>query len=450
MKSLLDKVNAKLNAQGGFLKAVSVLVGGTAFAQLIGFLCLPILTRLYTPEDYSVLGVYVAIVAILAVISCLRFDIAIPIPENENDGKALLLLSFLSNTIFSIILYAVLFISYPYIQHYKIIDQLSYWIWLIPLGVFVSGFYSALQFWATRHKRFKDIAKTRMTQAISGNAASLAGGMFSVGFGGLIVGQLLNFSGGLFKLAVSAKKDLAVVKSSPLKATFAKYSNFPKYSTFEALANVSAIQLPLILIASLLIGPEVGYIMLAMKIMTLPMSILGSTIAQVYYAEAAGKDKDGCLQQYTFQIMIQLQKIACLIPVGGIILYYIVPLLLGSQWGRTGEIIMWMIPWFFFQFMSSPISMVMHIQGKQNKILLLTIFGLILRIGLIGMVYAFYGNYLAEIFAISSAIFYMICYFVFSGSANIGLKLHLLILGRNKKYMFSSIFIFCSFLLLEF
>ncbi len=104
MKSLLDKINAKLNAQGGFFKAVSVLVGGTAFAQLIGFICLPILTRLYTPEDYSVLGVYVAIVSILSVVSCLRFEIAIPISKHNEEAKALLLLAIISNIIFTFIL----------------------------------------------------------------------------------------------------------------------------------------------------------------------------------------------------------------------------------------------------------------------------------------------------------------------------------------------------------
>ena len=381
MKSLLDKVNAKLNAQGGFLKAVSVLVGGTAFAQLIGFLCLPILTRLYTPEDYSVLGVYVAIVAILAVISCLRFDIAIPIPENENDGKALLLLSFLSNTIFSIILYAVLFISYPYIQHYKIIDQLSYWIWLIPLGVFVSGLYSALQFWATRHKRFKDIAKTRMTQAISGNTASLAGGMFSVGFGGLIVGQFLNFSGGLFKLAVSAKKDLAVVKSSPLKATFAKYSNFPKYSTFEALANVSAIQLPLILLASYIIGPAVGYLMLAMKVLGVPMGLIGSAFSQVYLANANQHLERKTLYSYTKSIIFKIFKIT-IVPfvVLAIISPFVFGYIFGDNWNNVGYYILAMLPWYFMQILSSPVSMSLHVIGEQKKALIVQLIGFLVRV----------------------------------------------------------------------
>ena len=413
MKSLLDKVNAKLNAQGGFLKAVSVLVGGTAFAQLIGFLCLPILTRLYTPEDYSVLGVYVAIVAILAVISCLRFDIAIPIPENENDGKALLLLSFLSNTIFSIILYVVLFISYPYIQHYKIIDQLSYWIWLIPLGVFVSGFYSALQFWATRHKRFKDIAKTRMTQAISGNSASLAGGMFSVGFGGLIVGQLLNFSGGLFKLAVSAKKDLATIKSSPLKATFVKFSNFPKFSTLEALANTSAIYLPLIVVSFFIIGPEVGYLILAMKILGIPMGLLGSSFAQVYISNAPAYYAKNELYLYSITIIKKIFKLIIIPFIGlAVVSPFIFGYVLGDQWKDLGEYIVWMIPWYFMQMLVSPISMSLHIINEQKIALVLQILGLLIRIGGLLFCLFFYEEKAIAYYIFSGFIFYFLYFLI--------------------------------------
>lgn len=407
MKSLLDKVNVKLNAQGGFLKAVSVLVGGTAFAQLIGFVCLPILTRLYTPEDYSVLGVYVAIVAILAVISCLRFDIAIPIPENESDGKALLLLSLLSNTTFSILLYLLLIISYPYIQHYKIIDQLSYWIWLIPLGVFISGLYSALQYWATRHKRFNDIAKTRMTQAVSGNAASMAGGVFSVGFGGLILGQLLNFSGGLFKLAISAKKDLAIVKSSPLKTTFAKYSNFPKYSTFEALANISAIQLPLLLLASYLIGPTVGYLMLAMKILGIPMGLIGGAMSQVYLANANKYLDKGELYNYTKEIIFKIFKITILpFFILALISPYIFEYIFGKEWAGVGLYVLAMIPWYFMQILSSPVSMSLHIIGKQKVALVFQIIGFFIRVIILALFVIFWRDYSIYWYFISGFMFY--------------------------------------------
>ncbi|WP_303755785.1 lipopolysaccharide biosynthesis protein, partial [Acinetobacter baumannii] len=154
-------------------------------------------------------------------------------------------------------------------------------------------------------------------------------------------------------------------------------------STLEALANTSAIQLPLIIIASLMIGPEVGYLMLAMKIMTLPMGLLGSTISQVYYAQAAEKKQQGSLKEYTIDILIQLQRISCLIPIGSLILYFLIPFLLGSKWYRTGEIILWMAPWFVLQFIASPISMGMHLQGKQKQMLILAVSGLLLRIGAI-------------------------------------------------------------------
>lgn len=436
MKSLLVKINNKLNAQGGFLKAVSVLVGGTAFAQIVGFICLPILTRLYSPEDYSVLGVYVAIVSILSVITCLRFEIAIPIPEQDKEAKSLLFLSLIINLIFIAILYIFLFTIYPLIKDFHVIQQLSIWIWFIPLGVFLSGLYSAFQYWSTRRRRFKDIAQTRMIQAVFGNGTTLAIGVAGGGFGGLILGQLFSFGGGLLKLGKSAYIDVhQVKKSTSIKDIIVEYQNFPKYSTLEALANTSAIQLPLIIIATLIVGPEVGYLMLAMKIMTLPMSLLGATIAQVYYAQAAEKKQKGVLKEYTIDIIVQLQKISCLIPLGTLILYFLIPFVLGEKWYRTGEVLLWMAPWFVLQFVASPISMVMHLQGKQKQMLILTVSGLLLRIGAIFVAVTFFGSYLAEAFALSSGIFYLLCYFVFCKSIDVDLVSQFYILKKNKIFM---------------
>ncbi|WP_336012439.1 oligosaccharide flippase family protein [Acinetobacter calcoaceticus] len=449
MKSLLVKINNKLNAQGGFLKAVSVLVGGTAFAQLLAFICLPILTRLYSPEDYAVLGIYVAIVSILSVIACLRLEIAIPIPEKDEKAKSLLVISLTINIIFIAILYLLLLFVYPLIKDFYVIQQLSIWIWFIPLGVFLSGLYSALQYWSTRKKRFKDIAQTRMTQALLGNGTSLGLGLLAWGFGGLILGQLFSFGGGVLKLGSSAHKDIKqVTKKVAVKDIISEYQNFPKYSTLEALANTSAIQLPLIIIASLMIGPEVGYLMLAMKIMTLPMSLLGSTISQVYYAQAAEKKQQGSLKEYTIDILIQLQRISCLIPIGSLILYFLIPFLLGDKWYRTGEIILWMAPWFVLQFVASPISMGMHLQGKQKQMLMLTISGLIMRIGAIFSTISYLGSYLAEAFAISSAVFYLICYFVFCKSADINLSSQFYILRKNKLFVISLLVTFGLIVLL--
>jgi len=79
--------------RGGFVRSVGVLVGGTAFAQALTVLALPLVTRLYTPFDFSVLAVFVSILSIISVAACLRLEIAIPLPESDEDAANLLALA---------------------------------------------------------------------------------------------------------------------------------------------------------------------------------------------------------------------------------------------------------------------------------------------------------------------------------------------------------------------
>jgi len=410
VKSLLVKINSKLNAQGGFLKAVSVLVGGTAFAQLVGLICLPILTRLYRPEDYAVLGIYVAIVSILSVIACLRLEIAIPIPEKDEEAKSLLILSLLSNLFIVLILYLILFFLNPILQNFYIIQKLDIWIWFVPLGVFLSGLYSALQYWSTRRKRFKEIAQTRMTQALFNNGASLSVGFFTGGFWGLILGQLFSFGGGLLKLGYSTYKDtISVKKNNSLKTVLYKYQDFPKYSTFEALANTSAIQLPLIIIASFLVGPELGYLMLAMKVLGIPMGLIGSAMSQVYLSHASTYYQKGELFEYTKSILNKILKLVVL-PFILLLLIspYIFGYIFGKQWADIGYYISAMVPWYFMQILSSPVSMSLHVIGKQKIALVLQLIGFFLRVICLIGISVLNHKWVIQYYVISGFVFYLI------------------------------------------
>lgn len=411
MKSLLEKFNAKLNAQGGFLKSVSVLVGGTVFAQIIGFICLPILTRLYTPEDYSILGVYVAIVSILAVVSCLRFDIAIPVAIESNEARNIFYLALISNIIFSILILLSIYLSYEYISNVEIIRELSFLIWLIPLGVFFNGLYSALQFWATRDKKFKLIAKTRITQAVFSNTTSISLAIYGLGFAGLILGQLLSYSGGILRLLRNAVNNKESTNLT-LKETFLKYKNFPKYSTWEGLANTSAIQLPLIIISIFLVGPEVGYIMLAMKVLGIPMGLIGSAISQVYLSQASEYHNNKKLFSYTLEILKKILKIVFL-PFLFLMVSspYIFGYIFGKEWNEVGLYIMAMIPWYFMQILSSPISMALHVLSKQKLALFMQVLGFLIRVVLLLIIFIINNEMAIYYYIVSGFLFYSMYFF---------------------------------------
>lgn len=417
MKSLLDKVNAKLNAQGGFFKAVSVLVGGTAFAQGIAILALPILTRLYTPEEFSLYAIYASLLLTLSTASCLRFEIAIPIPEDDSEAIHLVLLAVLSNLVISLLIGLIIWVFYPEIILLLKQPNFTSLIWLVPVGVFFAGLYNTFQYWATRKKQFPIIAKSRMVQSISGVSVQLVMGIMGGAALGLTVGQIVKFSAGIWQLVVNflhdANRIIRITTFHQLKQVFKKNNQFPKYSALEALANSAAIQLPIIIIAAFSLDTEAGFLMLAMQIMAIPLSFIGGAIAQVYLAHAPEKHSTGKLREYTHQCIFQLIKI------GAIPLFIIcflaprlVPIVFGSAWGRTGEMMLWMFPWIIVQFIVSPISFVLHILGYQKIALLLQVFGLIIRVLGLWICGFYLVDYMFLYYVLSGFVFYLIYLFV--------------------------------------
>lgn len=276
--------------QSGFIRSVSVLVGGTAIAQVISILILPILTRLYTPEDFSVLAVYAALLGVLSAVACLRFEIAIPLPENEGEAINLLVIAVGAALLFSATIGLIIFFFSNEISGLLNQPNVADILWLLPIGICATALYSAFQFWATRKKNFTRIARTRMEQAIGGSATQIAMGWFGLGPFGLVLGQVVNAATGLVGLAREFFKNknniLDSVSWSEVKKNFKRYERFPKISTIESFANISAIQVPVLIIAAMAIGPEAGYLALAMRIMQAPLGLIGSAIAQVYLSQA--------------------------------------------------------------------------------------------------------------------------------------------------------------------
>src|SRR5690606_18487778 len=134
----------------GFVRSVGVLAGGTAFAQGLMVLALPLITRLYTPEDFSVLAVYVPILAMVSVIACLRLEVAIPLPEKDIDAANLLTLALLLSVIVSLTFGAALWLNTERFIGWVGQPALAPYLWLLPIGVWCASSYAALQYWCSR------------------------------------------------------------------------------------------------------------------------------------------------------------------------------------------------------------------------------------------------------------------------------------------------------------
>jgi O-antigen/teichoic acid export membrane protein len=414
----LNLIKSRLAAQSGFVLSARTLVSGSLIAQGISFLALPILTRLYTPGDFNTLAVYAAFVAIFAAVACLRLDIAIPLPKEDKDAVCLLVFALIISGGISFAL--GIFVYFFKIEIISSINLqiLEQYIWLLPIGIWFTSTFTALQYWSTRNKRFKLVAQTRVLQNLSGSIFQILYGLLGAGPFGLIVGLIINSATGAISfLKREILLDISTILSvrwSHMCKVLGSYSRFPTYSTFDALANTSGSQIPIILIAAIAIGPEAGYLALAIKVISTPLMVVSSSVGQVYLSQAAEQYRKGVLAIFTYRIFngLLLTGVGPALTVA-MIAPEMFAIIFGDEWKRAGEILTYMAPAIIFQFMSTPISMVMHVRMLQIQMLILMIFGLLLRAGSIVLAYNYFSNYIVEAYSLSAGFYYLTLFFIF-------------------------------------
>lgn len=356
MKRLTQAVRRVL-PKNPFARGVSVLVGGTAGAQLLTVLAAPLLTRLYSPEDFGLLAVYGSLLALISVIASLRYELAIPLPEDDQEAANVAALSLLLVAGTSLLSALATLLFGDHIANALGVPALAAYLWLLPVGVLLGGAYTIFNYWAIRTKRFSTIAGTKVRQSVATVAIQIAA--FKLGGIALLFGQVAGQSVGTASLAQPALKLPAFkeINWRGIKAAAARYKRFPIFSTWEGLFNTAGAQLPPLLFAVLFSPAAAGLYSLANRVLNLPMSLIGQAIGQVFFGNAAEAYRSGKLGPLVSGLHAKLAHIG--IP-PALLLMLLGPELFsfafGENWTQAGEFSRWMAPWLYLVFVSSPLS----------------------------------------------------------------------------------------------
>lgn len=359
-----------------FARSVSVLAGGTVMGQIIVVASSPILTRLYTPEDFGLLAVYAAILGILSVVASLRYQLAIPLPDSNQDAANLAVLSLLSVVIISTLIAAAVALWSEPLSIFVDAPKLHDHAWLIPVGVLFLGFYQVGNYWAIRASEFGKLARTKLTQATTMTIIQVAG--YAFGPVALLLGRLFGQGAGVLSLArIAASKNAAEfrrVEMRQIKTMSHKYRHFPLISTWVGLSSSAGMQLPPLLIAAFLGGGAAGFFALAHRVLSQPMNMVGQAVNNVFFKEASQAYINNTLDEVvdrTFSSLVTLS-----LPITCTIFLVISPtfsFIFGENWETAGDIAQWMVPWLFFQFVVSPSTGIYPIINKHGTALLFQI-----------------------------------------------------------------------------
>lgn len=397
---------------GGFTRNVSILMAGTVGAHLITVAGIPVTTRLFSPEAFSVLAVYSAFLSILLTLATLSLHIGVPIADTPRRALSLVYVSGLFLLVNTLLLSFILLVGGELIiELLKRPDFAPYLFLLVP-GLLFGGGYAMLQMWFSRQKQFTLVAKTRVIRSAGGTGTQLAFGLFGGGAIGLVLGHMLynglGVAGFLRRFLTEEWESLKSITKDDLKSCLQRNKRYVYLTTPENLTNVAAIQLPVLLIAAHPATGSVGHLYLAQTVMLLPMMLIGSSVGQVFITEAPNHYRNGTLWIFTKRVLrgLALTGGPVLILAGLLAPFLAVPIL-GQEWARTGELIAWITPWMVLQFLSSPLSSIFYVTDRHRSAMIFQFFGLAFRLGVVWVAITLSPATAMPVYALSGAMFYL-------------------------------------------
>ncbi|EMA3789132.1 oligosaccharide flippase family protein [Vibrio cholerae] len=260
------------------------MFSGTLVAQIIAIAVLPLLTRLYTPEQIGVQNLFITTINILMPLATFSYPMAIVLVKDKQEGINSTIL--LSTVIVSILSFLLTLVFLDEIQmaftYWSICLSLSVSICMLLYGIQQINEYTFLKL-----EEFKVISRIAIENSLYLNVLKVAMGLFGGGYLGLIVSTVIAMLIKILRQSYYLKKKFIRVQYTKdiaeVKKVAREYQSFPKYRCPQSLINTLSISIPVYYIAIYYDADLVGYYTLALTLLTLPVNLIGNNVTSVLY-----------------------------------------------------------------------------------------------------------------------------------------------------------------------
>lgn len=380
MKKLMNKL-----LQNSLLKALTVVVGGAAIAQIINFIMQPLLTRLYSPEEFGIYGIFSSGVSILITLITLSYEQSIIVAEEEDEAQKLLFGTLYIISIMTIAVLSVIIVFRTQIVDFLDINEYA-WLYLLPISVGVYGVYNVSVYYNYRLEKHKNIAGATIRRTLALSVFQCVLCFFKLGYMGLVIGYVLSlFCGGtyLIKNIIGTHIRLENARPKEVMHTLWKYKNFPVFQMPTSFVNHFTSEIISFAMQILYTMAQVGFYSLVNRVLSMPISMISDSLRQLV------------IRQLSVDEMNIKQKRKYMYKLSGVmLLIWIIPLTIlflwgeelfviffGKSWEGIGEFVRAMSILYCTHFVAYPLTGIAIVNKKQHKLLVFQIIQMIVVIG---------------------------------------------------------------------
>jgi len=380
------------------LRNILTVVSGAAGAQALTLAFMPVITRIYGPEAYGVLGTFLSVTLMLIPVAALTYPIAIVLPRRDGDARGLVRLSLLIALGMAALVALLLYLFGDALTTRLQIQILQPYLLLVPLVMFSGAALEICQQWLFRTQRFRITASVAVGHSLLFNSIRTLAGLVQSSALVLVCSTALQHAlhAAMLGLAMlrakphidnhdgdQSKQSGESVEQEPgLLALARRHSDFPMFRAPVMLINAVSQQLPTLILAVYFGPAAAGFFALCRQAMSMPTNLIGKSVADVYYPRISRAIHDG--EPVAAMLIKATAALALvgLVPFSLVVAFgpWLFALVFGEQWQVAGEFARWLALAEYLVFVSRPCVVAVPALSLQRRFLVFEIFSTSLRV----------------------------------------------------------------------
>jgi O-antigen/teichoic acid export membrane protein len=309
-------------------------------------------------------------VVLLATIATARYEFSLPLPKRDEHSFQLYRLALFS-TMVTLGITLVGFLIYGLYLDKAV--GFALWALVLVFSTAALVFFNLGTNWAIRHKEFKRISFSKMTNSLSLNISRVLSGFFHMGKWGLFLSFLLSLLIGAAHFLKDFfhwnKKPTTSLSKKKMMSLARTYKDFPLINLPHALSDNLREVLVALLIIEVFSEQIFGSFDHTFRMLRLPVMIIGTSISQILFNRISSyRLEKKMLMPIVVKVFLSLSVLS-LIPFS-IVYFYGQPLFVfvfGEQWQESGRLSEIMAPWLMLNFVSSPLTIIPLVLEQQKK-----------------------------------------------------------------------------------
>ncbi|MCB2227438.1 MAG: oligosaccharide flippase family protein [Desulfarculaceae bacterium] len=367
---------------GTFFSNISKLTLSKGLSIGLGLAATPIVARLYAPEFFGVYGLVSSVATWISAFIALGYYQAIPLATSRGEARTLTRLCLIITTVLTLIAVGIFGVGGRWVAEMLNEPVAAPFMWFVPALFLVDSLQSTADGGLAREGRFGTVS---VVSFLNMNLARLLTILWAVFLGagvmGLFMGNLMGTMVGVVISLVVVAKALWEKRENDDRAlvSYAKvikdHIQFPKINLWNGVLRVSTSRAPVFVLAAYFDPATVGFFTFASSIVSMPLRILGTSVSQVFYPEAAREwEEEGAVKR-ALHFAVKFQATVGVFPLTALAL--LAPLffevVFGWRWREAGVMCQIISFWMFMNFLTTPIMPLFLIRKEAGVLLFFSI-----------------------------------------------------------------------------